>query len=214
MGKKVNPHSLRIGITRTWDSIWYAKRDYKKNLLQDIEVRQFLEKVCKEANVAKVEIQRSRGKVMVIIHCGKPGVIIGRSGETIEKLKGKLREKYGKDFDLSVQEIRKPDVNAQLIAISVADQVARRFPYRRVAKMAIDRAKEGGVKGIKILVAGRLNGVDIARKEFYTFGTVPLHTLRAKIDYATTRAETTYGTIGVKVWVYEGMVFKNKQLSV
>ncbi len=213
MGKKVSPVSLRIGITRTWDSIWYDKRNYQQKFLQDLELRKFLEKKCAPAGVAKVEIHRHPGKTAVIIHCGKPGMIIGRSGENIEKLNKELQKKFGEIFDISVQEVRKPDGNAQLVATSVADQISRRFPYRRVVKMAIERARESGAKGIKICVSGRLNGVDIARREIYSQGTVPLHTLRAKIDYATARAETTYGTIGIKVWIYHGMVFKNEKIS-
>ncbi len=213
MGKKVSPISLRIGITRTWDSLWYDRKNFAQKFLQDIAIRKFLKEKGKEAGIAKIEIHRHPGKTAIIVHCGKPGIIIGRSGENVELLTKELRSKFGEAFELSIQEIRKPDGNAELVAASVADQISRRFPYRRVAKMAIDRAKESGAKGIKITVSGRLNGVDIARRESYAFGTVPLHTLRANIDYATARAETTYGTIGVKVWIYQGLVFKNEKLN-
>ncbi|MCF7812109.1 30S ribosomal protein S3 [Candidatus Gracilibacteria bacterium] len=213
MGKKVSPHSLRIGITRTWDSKWYAKRDFKEKFLQDLEIREFLNKKLEKAGIAKIEIQRSNGKISVIVSAAKPGIIIGRGGEAIESLSKELRQKFQGAFDVSVQEVRKPDTNAKLIAQSVADQISRRFPYRRVVKMAIDRAKDAGVKGVKITVAGRLNGVDISRSETYSHGTVPLHTLRANIDYASTAAPTTYGSIGIKVWVYHGLVFKNENLN-
>lgn len=216
MGKKVSPHSIRIGITRTWDSLWYAERgDFKNKLLQDFRVREFLKKKFKKANAAisKFEIHRSAGKVSVIIHTAKPGVIIGRSGENITLLTKELRQKFNDNFNVSVQEIHKADANAQLIADNIAEQVSRRFPYRRVCKMALERAKENGAKGVKIKIAGRLNGVDIARSEKYSFGTVPLHTLRANIDYATAKSATTYGSIGIKVWVYHGMVFKNEKLN-
>jgi len=212
MGKKVSPHSLRIGITRTWDSLWYAKRDFKDNFLQDIAIRKYLEKKLQGAQISKIKITRSAGKIGVVIFSAKPGIIVGRGGDNIQKLTKELRQKYEEPFDVSVQEIRKPDTDAGLIAQSVAEQISRRFPYRRVTKMAIERAKESGVKGIKIKVSGRLNGVDIARSETYSFGTVPLHTLRANIDYARAEADTTYGVIGVKVWVYHGLVFKNQHM--
>jgi len=213
MGKKVSPHSLRIGITRSWDSKWFAGRDFKDKFLQDVAIRKFLEEKLKPAGVAKVEIHRSAGKITTIVYAAKPGIIIGRGGESITELSKELGKKFNDIFEVSVQEVRKPDGNAQLIAQSIADQVEKRFPYRRVAKMAVDRAKDAGVKGIKIAIAGRLNGVDIARREEYTHGTVPLHTLRANIDYATATAPTTYGSIGIKVWVYHGLVFKNDKLN-
>lgn len=213
MGKKVSPHSLRIGITRTWNSKWYSKRDYKKNFLQDLEIRKYLEKECQKAGVSKIEIVRSSGKIQVSIYTAKPGMIVGRGGEEIGKLQKTLRDKFQEMFEVKVQEIRKPDADASLIAQNIADQVERRFPYRRVCKMAVERARENGAKGIKILISGRLNGVDIARAETYNDGTVPLHTLRADIDYATAEADTMYGVIGIKVWIYKGLVFKNKSLN-
>lgn len=213
MGKKVSPHSIRIGITRGWDSTWFAKRGFKEKFLQDINIRKLLEKRFEKAKVAKVEIKRDAKKAKIVIHSGKPGLIIGRGGEQIQEISKELSEKYNDKFDVSVQEVRKIDGNAPLIAQSISDQISRRFPYRRVAKMAIDRAKESGVKGIKIIVSGRLNGVDIARQETYNYGKVPLHTLRANIDYATSEASTMYGIIGVKVWVYHGLVFKNKKMD-
>ncbi len=216
MGKKVSPISIRVGITRKWDSTWYSdNKGFKDKLLQDIAIRKFLtKKFARKAALSKVEINRGGGKIAVIVHTGKPGVIIGRSGENIENLNKELREKFGdKTIIVSVQEVRKADGDAQIIADSVAEQIERRFPFRRVCKMALDRAKDAGLKGMKIQISGRLNGVDIARREIYSFGTVPLHTLRAKINYATARANTTYGVIGIKVWTYHGLVFKNDILN-
>lgn len=213
MGKKVSPISLRLGITRTWDSRWYAKKDYRKNFLEDINIRKYLEKKLKPAGISKVEIVRNSGKIDVTVFAAKPGIIIGRGGEQIGVLQKELKAEFNHEFGLSVQEVRKPDADAQLIAENIADQISRRFPYRRVVKACIDRAKDSGVKGVKVVVSGRLNGVDIARKETYNFGTVPLHTLRANIDYATGSAPTMYGMIGVKVWVYHGLVFKNESLN-
>ncbi len=214
MGKKVSPHSLRIGITKTWDSKWFASpREFKNKFLQDLKIRKFLVEKLKSAGIARIEILRSAGKISVILHAAKPGIVIGRGGETIGELNKELKQKFNEVFDVTVQEVRKPDTSAELIAQSIGDQITRRFPHRRVVKMAVERAKEAGVKGIKIAVAGRLNGVDIARNETCSFGTVPLHTLRANIDYAVCHAPTTFGIIGIKVWVYHGLVFKNQQLS-
>ena len=214
MGKKVSPHSLRIGITRSWDSKWYAKGDtYKDQFLQDLKIRDFLRQKCQKAGVAKVEIVRSAGKVTTIVHAARPGIIIGRGGEDITKLEKTLKVKFKGDFEVKVQEVRKPEANAQLIANNVVEQIEKRFPYRRVVKMAVEKAKESGVKGVKVMASGRLNGVDIARQESYSHGTVPLHTLRANIDYATAEADTMYGVIGIKVWTYHGLVFKNQDLN-
>ncbi len=215
MGKKVSPISIRVGITRKWDSTWYANnRDFKDKLLQDVAIRKYLTKKLKTAALSKVEINRGGGKISVIIHSGKPGTIIGRSGENIENLNKELRKEFKDNtIGVSVKEVRKADADAQIVANSVAEQIEKRFPFRRVCKMALERAKEAGLKGLKVQVSGRLNGVDIARREIYSFGTVPLHTLRANIDYATARADTTYGVIGIKVWTYHGLVFKNKMLN-
>ncbi len=213
MGKKVSPISLRIGITRTWDSKWYAKRDYKKNLLQDLEIRAYIEKTLAKAGIARIEIVRSAGKVILTIHTPKPGMIVGRGGEAIGELQRTLTNKFGELFEVKVQEIRKPDMDAKLVAENIAEQIEKRFPYRRVAKMALEKARESGAKGIKIKIGGRLNGVDIARSETYSSGTVPLHTLRANIEYNHAEANTTYGVIGVKVWIYTGLVFKNQSLN-
>jgi small subunit ribosomal protein S3 len=213
MGKKVSPISFRLGITRTWDSLWYDKNGFKAKFLQDLEIRKFLKLKLKPAGISRIQIIRSAGKISVTIFAAKPGMIVGRGGENIQKLSKELSQKFNDVFDVSVQEIRKPDADAELIAQNIADQITRRFPYRRVAKMCIERAKESGLKGIKIKIAGRLNGVDIARNETYSHGTVPLHTLRANIDYATAEAQTTFGVIGVKVWTHQGLVFKNQKIT-
>ncbi|NCP66983.1 30S ribosomal protein S3 [bacterium] len=213
MGKKVSPISLRIGITRTWDSKWFSQKDYQTKFLQDLEIRTYLKKSLEKAGVSKIEIIRNTGKIEIIIHAAKPGMIVGRGGEEIQALQKTLKTKFAENFAVSVQEIRKPEADAELIAQNIADQVERRFPYRRVCKMAVEKAKESGVKGVKVMIGGRLNGVDIARRETYIEGTVPLHTLRADIDYATAEANTMYGVIGIKVWIYRGLVFKNKTLN-
>jgi len=214
MGKKSSPIALRLGITRTWDSKWYVKpQEYTKYLAQDIELREWTTAKFKEAGVSRVEIERNADNVKLIVHCAKPGLIIGRSGEQIKEITKELRAKYGSQFNVQVKEVRNQDADAKLVAESIASQIERRFNFRRVAKMALQRAKESGAKGMKIQIAGRLNGVDIARSEKFQEGTVPLHTFRAKIDYATARAETTYGSIGIKVWVYNGLKFKNESLG-
>ena len=220
MGKKVSPVSLRVGITRTWDSRWWAGfgqrgsgKSFSHQLLQDLEIRKLLHQKLAPAGVSKVEIERSAAKITVIVHAAKPGMIVGRGGDEINKLSKALQHQHGEMFDIKVQEVRKPDADANLIAKNVAEQIAKRFPFRRVMKMAAQRAQESGAKGVKILVSGRLNGVDIARKEKVVLGTVPLHTLRANIEYAEASAPTTYGTIGVKVWIYHGLVFRNEALN-
>ncbi len=213
MGKKVSPISLRIGITRTWDSKWYSKRGYKSNFLKDLEIRKYIETTLVKAGIARIEIVRSSGKIVLTIHTPKPGMIVGRGGEAIGELQKTLTQKFGEVFDVKVQEVRKPDTSAKLVAENIAEQISKRFPYRRVAKMALEKAKEAGAKGIKIKIGGRLNGVDIARSESYSSGTVPLHTLRANIDYSHSGADTQYGVIGVKVWIYSGLVFKNQHLN-
>ena len=213
MGKKVSPISLRIGITRTWDSKWYSKRGYKNNFLKDLEIRKYIETTLAKAGIARIEIVRSSGKIVLTIHTPKSGMIVVRGGEAIGELQKTLTQKFGEVFDVKVQEVRKPDTSAKLVSENIAEQISKRFPYRRVAKMALEKAKESGAKGIKIRIGGRLNGVDIARSESYSSGTVPLHTLRADIDYAHSGADTQYGVIGVKVWIYKGLVFKNQSLT-
>lgn len=209
MGQKVNPKSFRIGVNKTWDSMWYAdKKNYKKFLHEDFAIRKFLKVLFKDSSVSKVEILRSAKQVTLNIHTGKPGLIIGRQGEGIEKVKEKLQKEFGQSFIINIKEIKKPELDATLIADSIARQVERRIPYRRASKGALQKAMEIGAKGVKVFVTGRLNGVEIARSEFFKEGNIPLHTLRSDIDYAKSTARTTYGAIGIKVWVYKGQVFQ------
>jgi small subunit ribosomal protein S3 len=211
MGQKVNPNILRIGIIRSWDSKWYAgKKDYSKLLLQDIEIRKIVREKLADASVSKIEIHRSANKVIVNIHSAKPGLIIGRQGAGIESLKDELEKKFHEEFSISIKEINKPALDAYLLADSIAKQIEKRISYRRAAKMGVDKALEAGALGAKVFVSGRLNGVEISRSEFFAKGKIPLHTFRADIDYAVVHAKTAYGTIGVKVWIYKGDVFKKK----
>ena len=211
MGQKVNPNIMRIGITRGWDSKWYAnKRNYSKLLLQDLEIRKIIQEKLADASVSKIEIHRTANKVIIYIHSAKPGLIIGRQGAGIEALKEDLERKFHEEFSLSIKEITKPTLDAKLLGESIAKQIEKRISYRRACKMAIDKAIESGAQGAKVNVAGRLNGVEISRSEFFSKGKIPLHTFRANIDYALVEANTTYGLIGVKVWIYKGDVFKRK----
>lgn len=211
MGQKVNPNILRIGIIRSWDSKWFAnKKQYGRLLIQDIEIEKIIREKLADASVSRIEIHRTANKVIVYIHSAKPGLIIGRQGAGIEALKEDLERKFREEFSLSIKEISKPALDAYLLADSIAKQVEKRISYRRAAKMAIDKAMEAGALGAKVFVAGRLNGVEIARSEFFSKGKIPLHTFRADIDYALVHAKTTFGTIGVKVWIYKGDVFKKK----
>lgn len=214
MGQKVNPISLRIGINRLWDSKWYAnKKRYEKTLHQDFAIEDKLRERLKDASVSKIEILRTANAVTINIHSGKPGLIIGRGGETIEELREFLERKFNNKFSVNIIEIKQPNLDAHLTAESIVKQIERRISYRRASKMAIDRSLESGALGVKVRVAGRLNGVEIARNEFFSKGKIPLHTFRADIDYAYLPASTTYGVIGVKVWIYKGDVFK-KDLEV
>ncbi len=211
MGQKVNPNILRIGIIRSWDSKWYAdKRTYSKLLLQDLEIQKIIEKKLADASVSRIEIHRTANRVIVTIHSAKPGLIIGRQGAGIESLKEELQKRFREEFNLSIKEIQKPMLDAHLLADSVAKQIEKRVAYRRAAKMAVDKAMEAGAVGVKVLCSGRLNGVEISRSEFFAKGKIPLHTLRADIDYSMIHAKTTYGIIGVKVWIYKGDIFKKK----
>jgi small subunit ribosomal protein S3 len=211
MGQKVNPQGIRIGITKSWDSTWFPpKGDYAKYLNQDVSVRKYLQKEFKGLGVARIELQSTPGTMNLVIHAAKPGLIIGQQGAKIDELREKLEKVFNIKFGINVVEIPKPAINAFVISESVAQQVERRISYRRAAKVAIDKAMESGAKGIKIKLGGRLNGVEIARSEFFSKGQVPLQTLRADIDYSYIIASTTYGTIGIKVWVYNGDVLKKK----
>tara|TARA_Y100000310_G_scaffold302833_1_gene340596 strand:- start:2540 stop:3202 length:663 start_codon:yes stop_codon:yes gene_type:complete len=208
MGQKVNPNGMRLGITTTWPSTWFASGNkYRELLLQDVRIRKYIKERLKEAGISRVEIERTK-KTSVIIHTSKPGVIIGKQGAAIEELRVDLEKAFGGSFDVNIQEIRNPDGDAEVIAETIQGQMQRRMPYRRAARMALEKATQSGVKGIKIAVAGRLNGADIARSELFKEGNIPLQTLRADVQFARRDAVTTYGTIGIKVWIYKGMVFK------
>ncbi len=212
MGQKVNPNGLRLGINKTWEATWYANsKDFKTNLSSDIKIRKYFEKNMKDAGIAKVEIERNPKRCEVIVHTSKPGIMIGRGGEEIEKLKNKLSKLVDENIQISIVDVKKVDVNAQLVADNIAMQITNRASFRMAQKRAIRNAMKGGAKGIKTLVSGRLNGADIARGEGYTEGTIPLHTLRADIDYATAEADTTFGKIGVKVWIYKGEILPSKK---
>ena len=211
MGQKVNPNGLRLGINKDWEAKWYAdKKDFSKTLMQDIKIREYFEKIAKNAGIAKIEIERTSKKCEVIVHTSKPGIMIGKGGEEIEKLKKKLSDLTGEAVRISIVDIKKADINAQLVADSIAAQISNRASFRMAQKRAIRNAMKAGAKGIKTQVSGRLGGADMARKEGYTEGTIPLHTLRANVDYATSEADTTFGKIGVKVWIYKGEILNNK----
>lgn len=207
MGQKVNPHGLRVGVIKDWDSTWFAnKKDFSDLLVEDYNIRNFIKKELYQAGISKVNIERAAGKVKVSIYTQKPGVVIGRGGEGVEALRAKLTKMTGKDVVVNVEEIKNPDVDAQLVAENIAGALERRIAFRRAMKSAIQRSMRAGALGIKTQVSGRLGGADIARAEGYSEGTIPLQTLRADIDYGFAEANTTYGKIGVKVWIYKGEV--------
>lgn len=216
MGQKVHPTIFRIGTLYEADSKWFARKDYAKNLKQDVQIRKFLKDKLKEGGVSKIEIRRSAKEIEVIVHTSRPGVIIGRGGTNVEDLKKEIKRKYFGSrkivVNLNIQEIAKPDLDAQLIMQGVVAQLEKRVPFRKVIKRSIEQVKRAGARGVRIVVSGRLNGAEIARKETFTDGNLPLHTIRADIDYARGAAHTIYGLIGVKVWIYKGEVFsKDKE---
>ncbi len=211
MGQKVNPNGFRTGITHSWPSTWFAVKDkYRSMYLDDVLIRRYLEKKYNEAGVSLIEIERGK-KVSVMIHTSKPGVIIGKQGASIEDLRKDLEKRFAGSFEVNVHEIRNPDADAACVAESIQGQIQRRMPYRRACKMAMEKAMQSGAVGIKIAVSGRLNGAEIARADAFKEGNVPLQTLRANIQFANRHAVTMYGTIGIQVWVYKGMVFKKIQ---
>ena len=213
MGQKVNPIGLRLGINRTWDSRWYAEGgDYSKMLHEDIHIRKVLRERLAQAGVAKIVIERPAKRARVTIHTARPGVVIGKKGEDIEKLRKEVSGVMGVPAHINVTEVRKPEMDAQLVAESIAQQLERRIMFRRAMKRAVGNAMRLGALGIKVNVSGRLNGAEIARSEWYREGRVPLHTLRADIDYGFAEASTTYGVIGIKVWIYKGEVFDYTQV--
>ena len=213
MGQKVNPNGLRLGVNKTWQSTWYADKDYAVKLNNDIKIREFLLKTLSDAAVSSIDIDRRKDKVEVKIHTAKPGVIIGRGGEDIEKLRNSLKRLVNEEVYVTIIEEKNPDLNAELVAQSIAKQIENRANFRNVQKKAIKNTMKAGAKGIKTAVSGRLGGAEMARTEGYTEGTVPLHTIRANIDYATSEADTTYGKIGVKVWIYKGEILRNKKVK-
>ena len=207
MGQKVNPHGLRVGVIKDWDSRWYARPDKVGDLIvEDDKIRKYLKKKLYAASVPTIEIERDSAKVRIFIHCSRPGVVIGKGGAEIEKLRQDVEKLIGKPVALSIVEVRTPDTNAQLVAENIAQQLEKRIGFRRAMKNAIGRAMRMGAKGIKVCCAGRLGGAEIARSETYHEGTIPLQTLRADIDYGFAEAATTYGRIGVKVWIYTGEI--------
>jgi small subunit ribosomal protein S3 len=206
VGQKVNPHGLRIGIIKNWDAKWFADKDYAKNLHEDIKIRKFIKAKLFAAGISRIEIERAANRVKVTIHTAKPGMVIGRGGSGIETLKGDLKKLTDKVIDVSIAEVKQAELDATLVAENVAAQLERRIAFRRAMKQSVGRTVRMGAKGIKIMVAGRLGGAEIARTESTREGSIPLHTLRADIDYGTAEAHTTYGLIGVKVWIYKGEV--------
>ena len=210
MGQKVNPHGLRVGVIKDWDSKWYAEADFADCLVEDYNIRKFLKKRLYSAGVSKIEIERASDKVKVIIHTAKPGLVIGKGGAEIEKVKAELSKYTDKKLIVDIKEIKRPDREAQLVAENIALQLENRVSFRRAMKSCMGRSMKAGAKGIKAAVSGRLGGADIARTEFYSEGTIPLQTLRADIDYGFAEADTTYGKLGVKVWIYKGEVLPTK----
>jgi small subunit ribosomal protein S3 len=207
MGQKVNPHGLRVGVIKDWDSRWYARNEKVGDLLvEDKKIRDYLKKTLYGAGIPKIEIERDNAKVRIYLHCARPGVVIGKGGEDIKKIEAQLAKLTGKPVDLKIVEVRDTDTNAQLVAENIAQQLEKRIGFRRAMKNAMGRAMKAGAKGIKTCCSGRLGGAEIARAEHYHDGTIPLQTLRADIDYGFAEAATTYGRIGVKVWIYKGEV--------
>ena len=211
MGQKMHPHGLRVGIIKDWDSKWFAnKKEYAENLIEDQEIRVFLKKKLQTTGIYKIEIERKANKTTISIHTAKPGFVIGKGGELIDTLKKEIEKKIGKEVSLNIIEVKNVDTNAQLVAENICAQLEKRISYRKAMKQVMQKAMKAGALGIKTSVAGRLGGADIARTEFYREGTIPLQTLRADIDYGFYEADTTYGKLGVKVWIYHGEVLPTK----
>lgn len=211
MGQKVNPNGFRIKFTHMWPSTWYARgKKFRDQFLDDVRIKRYINERIKESGISLIEIERGK-RVTVTITTSKPGVLIGKQGSAIEDLRKELERKFGGSFEVKIQEVRVPDADAAVIAETIQGQIQRRMPYRRAAKMAMEKAMQAGAKGIKITVSGRLNGAEIARSDLFKMGNIPLQTLRADVTFAVRHAVTTYGTIGVKVWIYKGMVFSKVQ---
>jgi len=211
MGQKVNPHGIRVGVIKDWSSTWYADEDFADNLVEDYKIREFLKKKLHSAGVSDIKIERTNGKVKVTVCTAKPGVAIGKKGEDIDVTKKELQKLTGKNINVDIQEIKKPDRDAQLVAENIAAQLENRVSFRRAMKSCMGRTMKSGALGIKTSVAGRLGGADMARTETYSDGTIPLQTLRADIDYGFAEADTTYGKLGVKVWIYKGEILPTKE---
>ncbi len=211
MGQKVNPNGFRIGITHTWPSTWFARgRKFSDLLIQDVQIKKYIRKRVKESGISMIAIDRGK-KVTVTITTSKPGILIGKQGAAIEEMRKDLEKRFGGSFLVEIQELRNPDADPEVIAETIQGQIERRMPYRRAVKMAVEKARQAGAEGVKITVSGRLNGAEIARDDLFKDGNVPLQTLRANIQHAKRHAITKFGTIGVQVWVYKGMVFKKIQ---
>ncbi len=212
MGQKVNPHGFRVGVIKNWDSRWFANNNvFGDTLVEDYNLRKYLKKTLAAAGTPKVEIERTASRIRLNIHCAKPGIVIGRNGSEIEKLRANCEKMLGKQVNINIVEVKNPDINSTLVAQNVAEQLEKRVSFRRAMKMAIGRAMKSGAKGIKIMVSGRLGGAEIARSEQYHEGTIPLQTIRADIDYGFAEADTTYGKLGVKVWIYKGEVLQDSR---
>lgn len=210
MGQKVNPHGMRVGIIKDWNSKWYAEADFADNLVEDYNIRKFLKKKLYSAGVSKIDIERASDRIKVIIYTAKPGIVIGKGGAEIEKLKTEVAKLTSKKLFVDIKEVKRPDKDAQLVAENIASQLENRISFRRAMKSVMSRATKAGALGIKTCCSGRLGGADIARSESYSDGTIPLQTLRADIDYGFAEANTTYGKVGVKVWIYKGEVLPTK----
>jgi len=211
MGQKVHPYGFRLGFVKPWKSQWFATKEYSKLLIEDIELRDGLKSRLRQAGVSSIEITRPGNKIRIIIHTSRPGIIIGRKGSEIEKLKADVQKKTSREVFIDIQEVHKPELDAQLVAESIALQLEKRVAFRRAMRKAVDSAVRFGCKGIKVRVSGRLNGAEIARSEWYLQGRLPLHTMRADIDYGFAEAHTTYGKIGVKAWTYKGEILPQKK---
>lgn len=210
MGQKVNPHGLRVGIIKDWDTKWYAEKDFADYLIEDVNIRKFIKKKLYASGVSKIAIERTAGRVKISVYTAKPGIVIGKNGQAIEELKNELQKMTKQKVAVNIEEIRRPELDAQLVAENIALQLENRVTFRRAMKQAMGRTMKFGAKGIKTMVSGRLGGADIARSETYHEGTIPLQTLRADIDYGFAEADTTYGKLGVKVWIYKGEVLPVK----
>ena len=211
MGQKVNPHGLRVGVIKDWDSKWYAEADFADNLVEDYKIRQYLKKRLYNSGVSKIEIERASDRVRINVYTAKPGIVIGKGGAEIEKVKAEVQKMTSKKLFVDVKEVKRPDKDAQLVAENIALQLENRVSFRRAMKSAMGRTMKSGALGIKTAVSGRLGGADMARTEFYSEGTIPLQTLRADIDYGFAEADTTYGKVGVKVWIYNGEILPTKE---